>query len=160
MARACKTKASPNNSKPKAVIDWDLVEQLLISGSDGVQISAYIGVHPETLYRRCISDQGTSFSEYAQTKRAKGDSLLLSAQFKEAYKNKNTALLIWLGKCRLKQKETKNYEHTGDVKFQVVNYGSKESLPYKDANAIEVKVDKVKDNIKEITQETKNDDTK
>ena len=151
--------SSPTGHKPKVNLNWELIDNLLIAGCDGRQVAAYIGCHPDTLYRRCVSERKANFSNYAQEKRSVGDSMLLTAQFKEAYNSRNTSMLIWLGKCRLKQQETKNYEHTGEVKFQVVNYGSKEALPYKDDKEIEIEVKKVKKDKKETVKENNNHDT-
>ena len=38
-------------------------------------------------------------------KKAHGDGLLHAAQFSKAYKEKNSTMLIWLGKQRLNQKD-------------------------------------------------------
>lgn len=160
MARANKERAAPNDNRPRALIDWNLVDHLLAAGCSGREIAAYIGISDDCLYRRCISDKGVAFSYYAQDKKAVGNAILKTTQFDEASKKKNTALLIWLGKCRLDQRESKNYEHTGGVQFQVVNYGDKEALPYKDDKEIEVKVDKIKEDKKEITETKVKNDSK
>ena len=36
--------------RKKLKIDWDRVDKSLIAGSNGVQVAAMLGVHPETLY--------------------------------------------------------------------------------------------------------------
>lgn len=87
-------------------IDWEIIDDMLIAGCTGTQCAAAIGVHPETLYDRCRYEKGASFSEYSQTKRAHGDALIHSAQFKKACDEKNPTMLIWLGKQRLNQKDT------------------------------------------------------
>lgn len=89
---------------PVKNIDWDLVDDLLVKGCTGTQIASRMGIHPDTLYDRCYNEKGTRFSEYAQQKREKGDTLLLEAQFNMAVK-KDRTMLIWLGKQRLGQKE-------------------------------------------------------
>jgi hypothetical protein len=86
-------------------INWELIDNMLISGCSGPQCAAAIGVHPDTLYDRCQADKKTLFSQYAQAKRAHGDGLLHAAQFQKAYKDKNPTMLIWLGKQRLSQKD-------------------------------------------------------
>jgi len=86
-------------------IDWDKVDELLEAGCDGTQIAAYLGCHPETLYDRCKEDKKTDFSDYKAQKRAKGDSALLTAQYDAAVKDKDRAMLIWLGKQRLGQSD-------------------------------------------------------
>lgn len=101
--------------RPKAVIDWLVVDQLLISGCSGTEIAAYIGIYANTLYDRCLTDNKILFSEYSQEKQAKGDSILRAHQFNKALgkteKGDNT-LLIWLGKNRLKQRDNHDHEIT------------------------------------------------
>jgi hypothetical protein len=96
-------KGLPPNG-PVKEIDWDFVDDLLIRGCTGTQIASRLGVHPQTLYNRCEDEKGSLFSEYAQRKREKGDTLLLETQFNMAIE-KDRAMLIWLGKQRLGQKE-------------------------------------------------------
>lgn len=98
---------------PPKEIDWIKVEDLLIHGSTGSQIAAILGIHPDTLYSRCEQDKGTNFSAYAQDKRSIGDSQLHKTQFHVAVKEKNTTMLIHLGKHRLGQKDR---EEKGDEK--------------------------------------------
>jgi hypothetical protein len=90
--------------RPKSDIDWKMVDDLLEAGCSGAEIAANIGINPATLYDRCQADHNMMFSQYSQEKQQKGDSLLRKAQFDKAMIGDNT-LLIWLGKCRLKQKE-------------------------------------------------------
>ena len=62
-------------------------------------------MYPNTFYDRVVQEYNTSFTESQSEKRAKGDSLLKVRQFESAVKDKNTAMLIWLGKTRLEQRE-------------------------------------------------------
>jgi len=96
-------------------IDWDVIDNMLIAGCNGVQCAAAVGVHPETLYYRCQDEKNTVFTVYAQEKRAHGDGLLHAAQFQKAYKDKNPTMLIWLGKQRLQQKEDKDNQDVKDL---------------------------------------------
>lgn len=98
-AKGCTT-----SGRPKSEIDWKNVDELLEAGCSGAEIAANIGINPATLYDRCQIDHNKMFSEYSQEKQSKGDSLLKKVQFDKALTGDNT-LLIWLGKCRLKQKE-------------------------------------------------------
>jgi hypothetical protein len=102
-------------------IDWKLIEQLLMAGCSGVQAAAYIGVHENTLYKRCKLDNGVEFVAFQQEKRAKGDTLLHSAQFDKAYKDKDTSMLIWLGKNRLGQKDKSEVENTITTESKMFN---------------------------------------
>jgi len=96
--------------RPKAEIDWQNVARLLEAGASGVGIAATIGVDEGTLRKRCESDNNCSFSEFSQQKKAKGDELLRTAQFKTAMAG-NVTMQIWLGKQRLGQAE--KHELTG-----------------------------------------------
>ena len=83
-------------------IDWDVVDKCLISGSSGIQTAAFIGVHYETLYDRCVKEKKMSFTDYSQKQRQKGNSMILGKQLQVAMGG-NVSMLIWLGKQRLKQ---------------------------------------------------------
>lgn len=94
--------------RPEADIHWKTVEDLLVSGCSGADIAGYLGMEPNTIYRRCEKDHGIPFSQYSRQFYAKGDSLLRAHQFAKALGKTNegdNTLLIWLGKTRLKQKE-------------------------------------------------------
>lgn len=99
-------------------IDWKKVDDMLIAGCNGVQVAAAIGVHPDTLYNRCFDDHGINFSAYLQQKRAVGDSTIHSAQYEAAVSKKNVAMLIWLGKQRLGQKERSEDEVNKDSELK------------------------------------------
>ncbi len=92
--------------RPQSTIDWNKVDDLLVSGSSGAQIAARLGINKKTLYERTITDKCMSFTDYSQQKYEKGNSLLHSHQFAKAlgFTSKgDTTLLIWLGKQRLGQ---------------------------------------------------------
>lgn len=95
--------------RPQLEIDWDKVDELLTSGCLGTEVAAYLGIHPDTFYRRIKEKFDMGFTDFMQEKRAKGDSILRAHQFAKALgltdKGDNT-LLIWLGKCRLRQRDT------------------------------------------------------
>ena len=86
-------------------IDWDVVGEYLMAGCSGVEVAAQLGIHENTLYQRCKSDLGVDFVAFKQEKQASGESLLRKVQFDAAIKDKDRAMLIWLGKQRLGQKE-------------------------------------------------------
>lgn len=91
-------------TKPEKNIDWKIVDKLLLAGCLATEIAAYIGVCRETLYRRCIKDNGIGYSTYSQEKKAKGESLLRNKQFETAMEG-NVTMQIWLGKQRMGQRE-------------------------------------------------------
>jgi hypothetical protein len=93
-------------------IDFDILDDLLVAGCDGVQCAAFFGCHPETLYDRVKDIKKTDFSDYKAQKRAKGDAEILTAQYDAAVKEKDRGMLIWLGKQRLGQKDKQEIDQT------------------------------------------------
>ena len=91
--------------RPPAEIDWNQVEKWIIAGSKGTQIAARLGIHPQTFYDRCLQDNKMGFTEYFQQKRSIGDSMIENTQFQVGVIEKNTTMLVWLGKARLGQRE-------------------------------------------------------
>ena len=101
MEKTKKIQAQNGGRKP-IPINWDEVAKLLMAGSKGVQVAAYLGIGSDTLYDRCRKDIGVDFSLYALEQRQKGNSLLLGKQYQVALSG-NTTMLVWLGKQRLAQ---------------------------------------------------------
>lgn len=91
-------------SRPEKIIDWELVDTLLIAGCLGTEIAANFDMHPNTFYDRVVQKYNMSFTQYSQEKRSVGDYLIRKAQFDKALEKDNT-MMIWLGKQRLGQKE-------------------------------------------------------
>ncbi len=86
-------------------IDWQAVGEMLQAHCDGAGIAETMGIHSDTLYRRCKEDLGVSFSEFAAAKKSEGKNLLRMKQFEVAMSGDRT-MLIFLGKVMLGQKET------------------------------------------------------
>ena len=77
---------------------------MLEADCTGTEIAATLGVHPNTLYRSCETENKVSFGDYSAIKRASGDRLLKVKQFEVAMTGDKT-MLVWLGKQRLGQSE-------------------------------------------------------
>ena len=95
--------------RPRADIDWKVVDDLLQSGCMGTEVAAFLGICADALYNRVEQEFNMTFSAYSQQKKQTGDSLLKKAQFDKAIGNTekgDNTLLIWLGKTRLEQRET------------------------------------------------------
>lgn len=105
MTEKPKKKRGPKKGQHYKIIDWSKVEQMIIQGCNGVQVAASIGITTDTLYLRCIEENKINFPVYFQERRAKGDSYIHQAQYQKALKEKNTTMLIHLGKHRLDQKD-------------------------------------------------------
>lgn len=95
--------ANPNG-RPKSEIDWDMVDNFLKAHCDGVGIASYFGVAPDTLYRLTNERYNMTFTAYSQQKKSEGKDLLRAKQFQTAMAG-DKAMLIWLGKQYLEQKE-------------------------------------------------------
>ncbi len=110
-------------ARAKAKIDWSRIEKMAMAGANGQQIAAAIGIHYNTLDRRCKLEQKCDFSEYLQEKREKGNELLLRKQFDVAMSGEKT-MLVWLGKQRLAQSDKQH----SDIKMDVEHGVSKQAL--------------------------------
>lgn len=98
-------------TRPKKIVDWAKVDELLMAGCLGTEIAAHFDMHHDTFYRKVEEQYGIGFTAYSAEKKAQGDSLLRAAQYAKALglsdKGDNT-LLIWLGKTRLGQISEEN----------------------------------------------------
>lgn len=107
LQRKEKKEGEPGRSEKP--VNWDLVDNLLMSGCTSIEIASHFDMHFSTLTRKIKEKFGMDFTEYSFEKRKQGDSLLKHTQYMKALgktdKGDNT-LLIWLGKNRLEQRET------------------------------------------------------
>lgn len=95
-------------TRPEIPINWEKVDELLMSGSPGTEIAAFFGMHEETFYNRVEKKFNTGFSVYAAEKRATGEAMLRLHQYQKAVgltKKGDNTLLIFLGKQRLGQRD-------------------------------------------------------
>jgi hypothetical protein len=94
--------------RPTITIDWEHVDELLEGGSDGIEVAAKLGIHPDTLYIQTRKKFGINFTDYSASKHSKGEGKIRLAQYKKAIgesKKGDTQLLLFLGRVRLKQVE-------------------------------------------------------
>lgn len=91
-------------SRPEKMVDWDKVDSLLKAGCKGTEICPHFDMCPDSFYAKVKEKYKLCFSEYSASKKDQGDSELKKVQFDKAISGDNT-LLIWLGKCRLKQRD-------------------------------------------------------
>jgi len=104
MPRAKRPLITPTG-RPQKEIDWEIADEMLRAECHGTSIAARFNMHPQTFYDRVVLEKGVSFTEYSKLKKTEGDDDLRQTQFDVAKKDKNTTMLIWLGKQRLSQKE-------------------------------------------------------
>lgn len=99
-------------ARPKANIDWLKVDRYLQAQCEGTGIAGLLGINPETLYRHCQEKHKMGFDAYSAIKKSEGKELLRGKQFEMAMKG-NTAMVIWLGKQYLEQREKSDVSHEG-----------------------------------------------
>lgn len=90
--------------RPKVHIDWEKAKEMCLVGSPGTEIAGYFGIDANTVYARCLEDNGITFTEFSQPFYSKGENIIRKVQYEKAEKG-DTAMLIWLGKNRLKQRD-------------------------------------------------------
>jgi len=129
-------KKKSNRGRKKLVIDWDRVDKSLIAGSNGVQVAAMLGVHPETLYDKCKEEKKVFFSDYLQQKRQEGNDILLGKQFELASEG-DKMMLIWLGKNRLDQSDKKEIKQQNTGSLININMKGGRDKPIQSENDIQ-----------------------
>jgi len=105
MSKNYLTKAKLKAHRPQKMIDWELVDRLLLAGCTGVEVAANFSISPNTFYERVQIEKRRSFTDYSSSKHAEGQSLIRDTQFSVATKDRDKTMLIWLGKQRCEQRE-------------------------------------------------------
>jgi hypothetical protein len=123
--------------RKKIEVNWVKVESMAMAGANGKQIAAALGIHYDTLVTACKRDNNSLFSDYLQTKREKGNNLLLAKQYDLAM-NGDRGMLIWLGKQRLNQSDKKEITQENIGQLVEVHFDTPEiKLPTSEAEAQE-----------------------
>lgn len=142
-------------SRPPKPIDWNLVENLLMAGCKGTEIAPHFDMNVETFYDRVLQNYSIGFTELCAEKRGRGESVLRAKQYQKATKdNGDTTMLIWLGKCRLDQKEYQG----SDAPSNVENLEIKDQF-YKAMQKIEDMQKEINDLKSKTSQELQRSDT-
>jgi len=92
--------------RPKAKIDWKMVDKYLQAQCTGVGIASLMGIAYVTLARSCEEIHKVNFEEYSRLKKAEGQELLRATMFKNAMGG-DKALQIWLSKQYLGMRENR-----------------------------------------------------
>lgn len=100
--------------RPRVPIDWEKVAGLLKMQCSTAEIAAQVGVHPDTLYNRCLEDLGEPYTDYSVRMRENGKASLRASMFKEAVGG-NVTLQIWLSKQYLGMSDKQAVKHSGDA---------------------------------------------
>lgn len=94
----------PKTGRPPAPIDWETAKKLAHFQCTQEEIAYFLGISPDTLFRRSIKEQGQTFSQFMKVHADGGKISLRRWQWKNAEKG-NVAMQIWLGKQYLDQKQ-------------------------------------------------------
>lgn len=95
--------AQETRGRAKVVINWEAINQLLECGCTQRECASQVGVTPQTLATRCQEDHGLEWQDYSRMWNDKGCNSLRVTQHQKAIDEKDTKMLIWLGKQRLGQ---------------------------------------------------------
>ena len=106
--------------RPKAKIDWKMVDKYLQAQCSGVGIASLLGIAYVTLARACEAEHNVNFEEYSQAKKGEGKELLRATMFKNAMGG-DKALQIWLSKQYLGMSEKQDTAHNGAVPVVIVD---------------------------------------
>ena len=98
--------------RPKIEIDWNEFEKLCFLQCTLEEISSWFKCSEDTIERRCKENKKMNFADFFLKASAGGKISLRRAQFKSATGG-NPALLIFLGKQYLGQKDKYELEHSG-----------------------------------------------
>jgi len=88
-------------ARPKAEINWQRVDQMLMAQCDSTIIADSLGVSTDTLYRACQRDHKMGFAAYCQQKRSKGVATAREIFYRQAWVDNNdgqqaTRQIFWL----------------------------------------------------------------
>lgn len=111
LKRKTKTKKKGRPIK-EGLIDWDEFDRLCRIQCTQVEIAAWFNCSIETISNAVKRDKGMLFEEYYKQKKGFGRISLRRSQMRLA-EGGNPAMLIWMGKQWLGQKDNINLEHTG-----------------------------------------------
>ncbi len=95
-------------ARPLKEIDWDLVDEYIESGCNGIEIASEFRIQAKTFYMRFEKEYGASFQNYRNDYESTGIAKLKRAIYKKSLNNDengNQHLLVFLARCRLGMKE-------------------------------------------------------
>lgn len=110
--------------RPRKEVDWDQVDKMCQIQCTAEEMAHVLGVSEDTLSRRCQETHDITIADYIKQHRSEGKMSLRRWQM-EAAKKGNAALLIWLGKQYLGQREDYNPESDKD-RIRTLAYSEKD----------------------------------
>lgn len=103
-------------ARPKANIDWEVVDQYLQAHCEGTGIAGILGISADTLYRSCQEVHNIGFAEYSAQKKGEGKEMLRDKMFKMALGGDKT-MLVWLSKQYLGMTDKQTVESDGKTEL-------------------------------------------
>jgi hypothetical protein len=107
-----------NMGRKKKDIDWSNVDKMLRAGCTGTEVAASLGIHANTLYLACQTENKCDFSEYSAEKKAIGYKMLKLARLETAL-NGNTTMQIWLSKQWLGERDKTDMDISGKIDMDI-----------------------------------------
>lgn len=106
--------------RPKINIDWKHVTELLKAQCDNHAIARQLGCSPDIIYKKCAEDNGVSWQEFAQSKKADGKEALRKKMYDIAL-NGNVTMCIWLSKQYLGFTDKVEKQLSSDENMLIIN---------------------------------------
>lgn len=91
--------------RPPLKLNWNTIDALLQAGCSGIRIAGRLGIAKQTLYEHSVIDKGMSFSDYSHQHYAAGEAEIQQAQYLKAVEDRDSTMLVLLGKLRLGQND-------------------------------------------------------
>src|SRR5207245_5175975 len=126
-AARCEGMTKRKTGRPTIKVDWDLVDGLAKLQTTHEEIASLLSCSVDTLNRAARRERSMSFAEYYRQKALGGRASLRRAQFATALKG-NTAMLIWLGKQYLEQREQRELRDAPAGDPQTIARGDRKSV--------------------------------
>jgi hypothetical protein len=100
--------------RPKIEVDWAHIEKLAHIQCTIEEVVAVTGISHDTLDRRSKEEYGINFADFLRQKKEGGKASLRRRQWLSAIEDKNTTMMIWLGKQYLAQSDKQETKLTDD----------------------------------------------
>jgi len=107
---------NPKMGRPPKKIDWKQVELLCKILCTESEIASVCEVHIDTLYTRCVAENGQTFPEFYKQFSDQGKMSMRRAQYKKALEGHPT-MLIWLGKQMLGQRDQVEFSNAQPIQL-------------------------------------------
>jgi hypothetical protein len=104
---------------PEFKVDWKKVDAYLKAQCLGTDIADILGIHPNTLYRKCEEEFNINWSEYSRIKKTEGKALLRARMFDRAMSG-DTTMSIFLAKNYLGLSDRQSIEISRESVDQVI----------------------------------------